>query len=515
MKLFGIEITRNKDESIPSVVSPLNDDGSTIVTSATGGYYAQVMELEARVKNENDLIRRYREIAQYPDCDTAIDDIVNEAIVAEEDKPAISLNLDDLKVSDPIKTKITGEFDKVLQLLQFNNNGHDIFRSWYVDSKIYYHVLVDEKNPKNGVVEFRPIDPRKIRKIKNVKREKNQNGVEIVKKIEEYYLYNDKGITETTIQGIKLPIDSVIYTPSGLIDGNSGMTLGYLHKSIKLVNQLKMMEDALVIYRISRAPERRIFYVDVGTLPKIKAEQYVNDLMNKFRNKVVYDASTGEVRDDRKHLSMMEDFWMPRREGGKGTEITTLPGGQTLGQIEDIEFFQNKLFQALNVPMSRLKGDQGFNLGRSSEITRDEIKFNKFIQRLRKKFSSLFLDALRIQLVLKGIINPDDWDEIKDKIRFNFMRDNYFAELKESEILQGRLNTLQVIDQFVGKYYSVEWVKKNVLQQTDEDIKEIDKQKEEDRKNELNDATHQGNVQVAQQAPVANFEDQRNPGEPQ
>lgn len=514
MKLFGLEITRNKDEQTPSVVAPLNDDGSTIVTSATGGYYAQVMELEARVKNENDLVRRYREIAQYPDCDTAIDDIINESIVAEEDKPALSLNLDSLKVSDPIKTKINAEFDNVLKLLKFSENGHDIFRSWYIDSKVYYHVLVDEKNPKNGVIEFRLIDPRKIRKIKNVKREKNPAGVEVIKEIEEYYLYNDKGITETTIQGVKLPVDSVIYTPSGLIDGNTGMVMGYLHKAIKLVNQLKMMEDALVIYRISRAPERRIFYVDVGTLPKIKAEQYVNDLMNKFRNKVVYDASTGETRDDRKHLSMMEDFWMPRREGGKGTEITTLPGGQTLGQIEDIEFFQNKLFQALNVPMSRLKGEQGFNLGRSSEITRDEIKFNKFIQRLRKKFSNLFLDALRIQLILKGIINPDDWDEIKGNIRFNFMRDNYFAELKESEILQSRLNTLQVIDQFVGKYYSVEWVKKNVLQQTDEDIKEINNQKEEDRKNELNDATHQGNVQVAQQAPVANFEDQRNPGEP-
>ena len=515
MKLFGLEITRNKDDQVPSVVTPLNDDGSTIVTSATGGYYAQVMELEARVKNENDLIRRYREVAQYPDCDTAVDDIINEAIVAEEDKPAISINLDSLKVSDSIKTKITSEFDNVLKLLNFNEDGHDIFRSWYIDSKIYYQVLIDEKNPKNGVIEFRLIDPRKIRKIKNVKREKNKAGVDIVKEVEEYYLYNDKGITETTIQGIKLPIDSVIYTPSGLIDGNTGMVMGYLHKAIKLVNQLKMMEDALVIYRISRAPERRIFYVDVGTLPKIKAEQYVNDLMNKFRNKVVYDASTGETRDDRKHLSMMEDFWMPRREGGKGTEITTLPGGQTLGQIEDIEFFQNKLFQALNVPISRLKGEQGFNLGRSSEITRDEIKFNKFVQRLRKKFSNLFMDALRIQLILKGIINPDDWDEIKGNIRFNFMRDNYFAELKESEILQSRLNTLQVIDQYVGKYYSVEWVKKNVLQQTDEDIKEIDKQKEEDRKTELDLAVHEGNVQVAQQTPVAEFQNQLNQGEQQ
>jgi hypothetical protein len=287
------------------------------------------------------------------------------------------------------------------------------------------------------------------------------------------------------------------------------MTIGYLHKAIKLVNQLKMMEDALVIYRISRAPERRIFYVDVGNLPKVKAEQYVNDLMNKFRNKVVYDASTGEVRDDRKHLSMMEDFWMPRREGGKGTEITTLPGGQTLGQIEDIQFFQQKLFQALNVPMSRLKGEQGFNLGRSSEITRDEVKFNKFVQRIRRKFSSIFLDTLRVQLILKGIITADDWDELKGQIRFDFMRDNYFAELKENEILQGRLNTLQAIDPYVGKYYSIEWVKKNVLQMSDDDIKQIEKQKEQDRKTELATAAHQGQMQAAQQAPMAEFKSQQ------
>jgi hypothetical protein len=357
---------------------------------------------------------------------------------------------------------------------------------------------------------MRPIDPRKIRKIKNIVKEKNPKGVEIVKSIEEYYLYNDKGITETTVQGVRLPIDSVVYAPSGLVDANTSLTLGHLHKAIKLVNQLKMMEDALVIYRISRAPERRIFYVDVGNLPKMKAEQYVNDLMNKFRNKIVYDATTGEVRDDRKHLSMMEDFWMPRREGGKGTEITTLPGGQTLGQIEDIQFFQNKLYQALNVPMTRLKGDQGFNIGRSSEITRDEIKFNKFVQRIRKKFAMLFMDALRVQLILKGIINPDDWEEIQGSIRFDFMRDNYYAELKENEILQGRISTLQNIDPFVGKYYSVEWVKKNVLQMSDEDIKEIEKQKLDDRRLELDIADHTGNVQVAQNTPMADFQDQRN-----
>ena len=515
MQIFGIEISRKKQKEPLSVVAPISDDGSTIVTSSAAGYYAQVLELEGRLKNENDLIRRYREIAQYSDCDSAIEDIVNEAIVAEEDKPAVEINLDDLKVSSGVKTKITDEFKNVLKLLDFTNRGHDIFRTWYIDGRLNYHILVDETNPKNGILELRQIDPRKIRKIKNVKKEKNDKGVEIIKSIDEYYLYNDKGITETTINGVKLPVDSVIYTPSGLVDANTGMMLGYLHKAIKLVNQLKMMEDALVIYRISRAPERRIFYVDVGNLPKIKAEQYVNDLMNKFRNKVVYDASTGEVRDDRKHLSMMEDFWMPRREGGKGTEITTLPGGQTLGQIEDIQFFQQKLFQALNVPMTRLKGDTGFNLGRASEITRDEIKFNKFVQRIRRKFSNLFLDALRVQLILKGVINADDWDEMKDSIRFDFMRDNYFAELKENEILQGRLNTLQLIDGYVGRYYSTQWVKKNILQMSDEDIKEIEQQKEEDRKAELEHAAHQGNVQVAQQAPMADFQDQRNQGEEQ
>lgn len=486
MQLFGLEITRKKEKEQSVAITPVApsyDDGATVVNTSAAGYYAQVLELEGHIKSENDLIRRYREVAQYSDCDSAIDDIVSEAIIAEEDKPPVQINLDEIKVSPAIKTKITEEFKTVLKLFKFGDRGHDIFRNWYIDGRSYFHILIDDKSIKEGIKELRPIDPRKIRKIKNVTKEKNDNGVEIIKNVEEYYLYNDKGIAEAGIQGVKLLLDSVIYTPSGLVDSNTGLTLSHLHKSIKLVNQLKMMEDALVIYRISRAPERRIFYVDVGNLPKIKAEQYVNDLMNKFRNKIVYDASTGEVRDDRKHLSMMEDFWMPRREGGKGTEITTLPGGQTLGQIEDITFFQQKLFQSLNVPMSRLKGETGFNLGRSSEITRDEIKFNKFVQRLRKKFSGMFLDTLRVQLILKGIINPDDWDEMKENIRFDFMRDNYYAELKENEILQGRLNTLSTIDPYVGKYYSTNWVKRNVLQMSDEEIKDIDKEREEDLKN--------------------------------
>ena len=477
MNVFGFEIKR-KNTQQSSVVAPLADDGATVVNSAAG-YYAQVMSMDAVIKNENDLIRRYREIALYPDTDGAIEDITNEAIVADEDAPPIRIVLDDAKISASIKSKITDEFKNILNILKFDDKAHDIFRMWYVDGRLFYHILIDEKNPKSGIVELRQIDPRKIRKMKVVNREKNQQGVEVIKSVEEYYLYNDKGIVEGNVNGVKMPLDSVIYVPSGWVDQNTGMVLSYLHKAIKVVNQLKMMEDALVIYRISRAPERRIFYVDVGNLPKIKAEQYVNDIMNKFRNKIVYDATTGEVRDDRKHMSMMEDFWMPRREGGKGTEITTLPGGQTLGQIEDIEYFQNKLYQCLNVPASRLQKTDGFNLGRSTEITRDEIKFTKFISRIRKKFTHLFLDALRVQLIVKGICTPDDWEVLRPQIRFDFIRDNHYAELKESELMQGRLNILQLVDPYVGKYYSPTYVKKHILRLDDELIEEMDAENEE------------------------------------
>jgi hypothetical protein len=504
MQIFGFEIQRKKSvtpEQQKTPIVPELEDGSTVVTSA-GGYYAQMVNLEATIRSENDLIRRYREVAQYPDCDSAIDDVTNEAIIAEEDNAPVELVLDNLKVSASIKKRMSEEFTSILKLLKFEKKGHDIFRNWYIDGRIYYHVLIDEKNVQNGIVELRYIDPRKIRKIKNIKKERNDKGVDIVKTIEEFYIYNDKGIAEGDVKGIKLPLDSVIYVPSGLQDANTGLSLSYLHKAIKLVNQLKMMEDALVIYRISRAPERRIFYIDVGNLPKVKAEQYVNDLMNKFRNKVVYDASTGEVRDDRKHLSMMEDFWMPRREGGKGTEITTLQGGQTLGQIEDIQFFQNKLYQALNVPSSRLKDDTAFNVGRSSEITRDEIKFTKFIQRIRKKFSHLFLDALRIQLICKGIIRPEEWDELSQDIRFDFIKDNHFSELKDSEMMMGRLNLLQAIDPFVGKYYSPTWVKKNILRLNDEEIKEMEDENEEHNMSELGNEVHQTLVRGHAQAEV-------------
>lgn len=512
MNVFGFEIKRKETAPQASIVAPSSDDGAAVVNSAAG-YYAQVMSLDATFKSENDLIRRYREIALYADTDSAIEDIANEAIVSDEDAQSVRIVLDNVKLSAGIKTKIADEFDNILHVLKFDERGHDIFRNWYVDGRIYYHILIDEKNPKGGIVELRQIDPRKIRKIKHINKEKNAQGVEIVKSIEEYYLYNDKGISEASTTGVKLPIDSVIYVPSGLVDHNSGMVLSYLHKAIKIVNQLKMMEDALVIYRISRAPERRIFYVDVGNLPKIKAEQYVNDIMNKFRNKIVYDATTGEVRDDRKHMSMMEDFWMPRREGGKGTEITTLPGGQTLGQIEDIEYFQNKLYQCLNVPASRLQKTDGFNLGRSSEITRDEIKFTKFIARIRKKFTNLFLDALRVQLIVKGICTHDDWEIIRPQIEFDFMRDNHYAELKEAELLTGRLNILQMIDPFVGKYYSPSYVKKHILRLEDDEIKEMDAENEEYNKEqhamELAKMKLQGDVQNEIDAGAPDQQDQQ------
>lgn len=509
MNLFGFEIKKKNEpvQAAGSVIAPTPDDGSTIVNSAAA-YYGLVVDLEGVVKNENDLIRRYRESAQYADCDMAIEDIVNEAIVSDADSAPVTVVLDDLKVSESIKTKIRDEFDNILRLYKFDDRGHDLFRQWYIDGRMYYHIILNEKSVKDGIVELRYVDPRKIRKIKNVVKEKNAQGVEVVKQVEEYYLYNDKGITEQTTQGVKMSPDSIICVTSGLLDANTNMVLSYLHKAIKPVNQLKMMEDALVIYRISRAPERRIFYIDVGNLPKVRAEQYVNEIMNKFRNKVVYDAATGEVRDNRQHLSLMEDFWMPRREGGKGTEITTLQGGQNLGQIEDVSYFQNKLYQALNVPLSRLRPDSNFSLGRSTEITREEIKFNKFVERLRKKFAGLFRDALRVQLIAKGIIRPDEWDDMSYNIRFDYQRDNHFTEMKNSEIMNSRLATLQQLDNYVGKYFSTEWVRKNVLMQTEDDIKEMDKQMLEDRASQVDFAAHEGEMAAAKQAPMNDMQNQ-------
>jgi Bacteriophage T4-like portal protein (Gp20) len=514
MQLFGFEIKRSKDEQvlpIPSVVPPSNQDGSTIVNTGVnaGGYYGMVVDLDASLKNENDLIRRYREISQYTDCDAAIEDIVNEALISDETKRPVEILLDDVKVSSTIKTKISDEFSEILRLLKFNDRGHEIFRQWYIDGRLYYQVLFDESNVKAGIHELRFIDPRKIRKIKNIKKEKTPQGVEIIKTMEEFYLYNDKGMSEQSTQGVKFPLDSVVHCPSGVMDMNTGMTLSHLHKAIKPTNQLKMIEDSLVIYRISRAPERRIFYVDVGNLPKLKAEQYVNDIMNKFRNKIVYDATTGETRDDRRHLSMMEDFWMPRREGGKGTEISTLPGGQNLGAIEDIEYFQNKLYHSLNVPVSRMQQSEGFSIGRSNEITRDEVKFNKFIVRLRKKFAVLFLEALKVQLVAKNIVNIKDWDEIRHGIRFDFLEDNHYAELKDAELLTQRVTLLQQIEPFIGRFYSDEWIKRNLLRMTDDQIEAMDKQIKDSLQTNITFSQNKGEQQLAQQQPTMEFQAQQ------
>jgi hypothetical protein len=515
MQLFGFEIKRKEEQDLPSVVTPSSvADGATVVNTGVnaGGYYGMVMDLEGVIKNENDLIRRYREVSQYSDCDGAIEDIVNEAIIANEDKKPVEIVLDEVKVSEPIKKKIREEFGNVLDLLKFDERAHETFRTWYIDGRLYYQILINSDNVKDGIVELRYIDPRKIRRIKNIKKEKQAvTGVEVVKEIEEYYLYNDKGITEQTTQGVKLSLDSVVYVPSGYVDQNSGMMMSYLHKAIKPVNQLKMIEDALVIYRISRAPERRIFYVDVGNLPKLKAEQYVSDIMNKFRNKIVYDATTGETRDDRRHLSMMEDFWMPRREGGKGTEITTLPGGQNLGEIQDIEYFQQKLYHSLNVPISRLQQQQGFSIGRSTEISRDEVKFNKFIVRLRKKFNMLFANALRVQLVAKNIIKPEEWDDISSKIKYDYLEDNHYSELKDAEILGQRVQILQQLDPYVGKYYSQAWIRKNVLRLDDEEIEQIEKEIEEEKDDRMEDAEQVGTLAGVTQAAQQNYLQQNAP----
>jgi len=435
--------------------------------------------MEVTAKNDIDLIKRYREIAQHPECDMAIEDIINEVIVSDERDASVSVSLDKLMISDNIKMKVRDEFDEVLRLLNFDEKGHDIFRRWYVDGRIYFHKVIDPKSPRKGLTEIRYIDPRKIKKVREVtkKRDTQGKGVEMIEATAEWFVYNEKGISAAnTNSGLKISPDSITYVTSGVIDQTKNMVMGHLHKAIKPTNQLRMIEDAVVIYRIVRAPERRIFYVDVGNLPKVKAESYLRDVMARYRNKLVYDASTGEVRDDRKHMSMLEDFWLPRREGAKGTEVQTLSGGQNLGEISDVEYFQKKLYQSLNVPMSRLDADNGFNMGRAAEITRDELKFTKFVQRLRKRFTQVFNDILKTQLVLKGIITIEDWVNIKEHIQYSFLKDGYFAELKNAEILRERISLAQEVSPYVGKYYSVEFVRKNILQQSDEDIIEIDRQ---------------------------------------
>ena len=484
-ELFGFELKRKEqnkeDAKKKSFVAPLEDDGSSYVQAA-GGHFGQYVDLDGgQASNEADQIRRYRETASQPECDAAIEDIINEAIVSDSSSAPVDLITDDLDQPDNIKKLIREEFESIVELLQFNHYGHEIFRRWYVDGRLFYHLIVDEKSPKKGILEVRPIDPTKIRKVKEIEKEKDPaTGAEIVKKVDEYYLYQDTALVKSN-QGVKISKDAIQYTTSGLLDPSRTKVLSYLQKAIKPVNQLRMMEDSLVIYRLSRAPERRIFYIDVGNLPKGKAEEYLKNIMNSYRNKLVYDANTGEVKDDRKHMSMLEDFWLPRREGGRGTEITTLPGGENLGQIDDIIYFQKKLYKSLNVPVNRLDQESQFSLGRSTEISRDEVKFQKFVNRLRKKFSWLFLDLLKMQLVLKGIITEADWRVIREQIVVDYIRDSHFSELKEAEVMRERLGMLTELDQYVGTYFSVEWVRKNVLMQSDEDIESMKEQMQTER----------------------------------
>jgi hypothetical protein len=489
--LFGITLTTQKErlkqerssvnDQLKSFVPEANDDGA--VTIQSGSYYGTYVDMDGVVRNEIELITRYREMAMQPELETAIDEIVNEAIIMDDNGKSVDINMDEVKVSEGIKKKIRAEFDYILKLLNFGNMGYDIFRRWYVDGRIFYHLIVDEKKPLNGIQELRYIDPRRIRKIREIEKAMDSSsGIEIIKKSREYYLYNDRGVigSQSTNMGAKIALDSVVNVNSGLMDAKRAMVLSYLHKAIKPLNQLRMMEDATVIYRISRAPERRIFYIDVGDMPTIKAEQYLRDIMTKYRNKLVYDSNTGEIKDDRKFMSMLEDIWLPRREGSQGTQIDTLRGGENLGKMEDVEYFQQKLYNSLGVPVTRLVPQQGFSLGRTNDITRDELKFAKFVQRLRSKFSSLFDNLLRVQLVLKKVCTEEEWSYIKEDVWYDFLKDNNFNELKEAELISNRIQTLNFVDPYVGRYYSKEWVQKNVLQLSDEEIEEMESQMEQE-----------------------------------
>lgn len=478
-EFFGFEIRKKAVDAntTPTIIAKESDDGAVVIQG--GGAYGTYVDLDGAVRTEAELVTKYRVMAEYPEVDSAIDDIVNEAIVFDPDEPIVSINLDSLEQPDRVKKLIRQEFEYLIDLLEFNKLGYDIFRRWYIDGRLFFQVIIDVTKPEEGIKELRYIDSRKIRKIKQVQKVKDQGSTaQIIKQEVEFYMFNERGFMNTGnfgasgVTGFKIAKDSIVMVPSGMMDKNNTMMLSYLHKAIKPLNQLKALEDATVIYRISRAPERRVFYIDVGNLPKMKAEQYLKDVMTRFKNKLVYDASTGEIRDDRKFMTMLEDFWLPRREGGKGTEITTLPAGQNLGEIEDVRYFQKKLFKALNVPFARMESEGGFNLGRSAEINRDEVKFSKFIDRLRLKFSALFLRTLEKQLLLKGIVTPEDWVLIAQKLRFDYNKDNYYSELKDAEITNSRIATLQGVQPFVGMYYSHHWVQTNVLHMTDDEIED-------------------------------------------
>ena len=482
IKLFGYKIGKDEEnDEIKSFAPKEDDDGSVAITG--GGVYGVYTDLEGTIRNDAELVKRYRDMALQPECDAAIEDIINETLVFGEGDYPVQIILDKLQQPESIKKKIRDEYYYIMKLLDFNNQGYDIFRRWYVDGKLYYHMMIDTKQPKQGLKELRYIDPRKIRKVKEAKKDARASigPVQLAKKDpNEYFIYSNKGFNNDGNQGVKISNDSICYVHSGVTDKDGKIVVSHLHKAIKPLNQLRMLEDATVIYRISRAPERRIFYIDVGNLPKMKAEQYLREIMQKYKNKLVYDAQTGEIRDDRRFQTMLEDYWLPRREGGKGTEITTLPGGQNLGEIEDVLYFQKKFYQSLNVPVSRLQSDNGFSLGRASEITRDELKFSKFIGRLRLRFSHLFDRLLETQLLLKGICTKAEWQAIKEEVSYDFINDMHFSEMKEVEILKERLSILGDIENYSGKYFSKQWIRKHVLRQTEDDIEEIDKQMEEE-----------------------------------
>jgi hypothetical protein len=494
VKLFGftlgkrdiVQVEKPEQASFALPTETIDDGAVTITQNA---HYGTYVDLEGSVRNELELITRYREMANHPECDMAIDEIVNEAITHDTDGKVMDINLDNLKQPETIKKKIIEEFNNIQKMLNFSNLADDLFKRWYIDGRIYYHVVVNDKDPKKGIQELRYIDPRKIRKVREIQKDRDsKTGAQVIRSVAEYYVYNDRGTTTQTFtaatnQGLRIAPEAVINVNSGLMDAKNTFVISFLHKAIKALNQLRMIEDAVVIYRLSRAPERRIFYIDVGNLPKGKAEQYMKSIMTQYRNKLVYDANTGELRDERKHLSMLEDFWLPRREGGKGTEITTLPAGQNLGQMEDVQYFQKKLLQSLNVPISRLDPQVGagiMGVGKTTEVTRDEVKFSKFINRLRNKFSRIFDDALRIQLSLKGICTVEEWEDFKESIYYDYKKDNNFAEMREAEVLRERVLTATQLDPFIGRYYSSKWIKKNVLRMTEEEIEEMEKEIEEE-----------------------------------
>jgi len=484
VELFGFTIGRTQKEKEArekvSFALPQYDDGALDVSGTPGGAFATYLDMEGAAKNEMDLIQRYRQMALYPEAELAIDDIVNEAVVCDREEAPVSINLENVNLSPDIKEKIQENFYEVTDLLRMRDGGYDTFKKWYVDGRLYYHIIIDPNNTKRGILELRPIDSLKIKKVRQVLPPKNPQDLQAAPRVEEYFSFNDGGMDgKKGGQIIRIAPDSIAYAHSGLLSEDRKMVLSYLHKAIKPLNQLRMIEDAVVIYRISRAPERRIFYIDVGNLPKIKAEQYLKDIMTRYKNKMVYDAQTGEMRDDRKHMSMLEDYWLPRREGGRGTEISTLPGGENLGELEDVLYFQKKLYKALNVPSSRLEQESGFVLGRAQEITRDEVKFTRFIERLRNRFGHLFNTCLEKQLILKGVLTLNDWRMVEQKIHYEWQTDSQFAELKEAEMLTERLNLLQSMnfaDEIVGNFYSKEYIRKRILKQTQEEIMEIDKQ---------------------------------------